>query len=274
MIKVIPLVENTTSDKNLKCRHGLCLYIETARHKLLFDVGPNGAFLENAARLGIDIRQIGAVFLSHGHKDHAGGLKAFLAVNKTARIYMRKTAAEPHYIKVLGIPISVSADKSLISGERFVFTDEITEIDEELTVFSDVKPIFPLPSSDKKLFMKRGGKIIPDDFGHEQSLIVTTGGEKFLFCGCSHAGIVNIRNKAENVAGGEISAVFGGFHLYNPPSGKYESADYIAQTAAALAKTQSDYYTCHCTGEQAFEQMKPVLVGKLHYFRTGSHFER
>ena len=274
MIKVIPLVENTTSDKNLGKKHGLCLYIETARHKLLFDVGPNGLFLENAAKLGIDISQIDAVFLSHGHTDHAGGLKAFLGANEKAKIYLRKTAAEPHYIKVCGIPFSVSADKSLISGNRFVFTDEVTKIDEELTVFSDVKPIFPLPSSDKKLFMKRCGKIIPDDFGHEQSLIVNVNGEKYLFCGCSHAGIVNIRNKADEVSDGEISAVFGGFHLYNPPTGKYESIDFIAKTAAELAKTRSDYYTCHCTGEKAFEQMKPVLGERLHYFRTGSVFEK
>lgn len=274
MIKVIPLVENTTSDKNLGKKHGLCLYIETARHKLLFDVGPNGLFLENAAKLGIDISQIDAVFLSHGHTDHAGGLKAFLGANGKAKIYLRKTAAEPHYIKVCGIPFSVGADESLISGERFVFTGEAMKIDEELTVFSDVKPIFPLPSSDKKLFMKRDGKIIPDDFGHEQSLIININGEKFLFCGCSHAGIVNIRNKAEAVSGGGISAVFGGFHLYNPPTGKYESADFIAKTAAELSKTRGDFYTCHCTGERAFEQMKAVLGERLHYFRTGSVFEK
>lgn len=52
MLKIVGLVENTTESPNLKCKHGLSLYIETERHRILFDMGPNDLFLENARKLG------------------------------------------------------------------------------------------------------------------------------------------------------------------------------------------------------------------------------
>lgn len=40
-MRVIVLVENTSISKDYKSKHGLCLYIETKKHKLLFDLGSN-----------------------------------------------------------------------------------------------------------------------------------------------------------------------------------------------------------------------------------------
>ena len=57
-MKVIALVENTSISKDYKSKHGLCLYIETKKHKLLFDLGSNSLFLENAVKLGVDITDI------------------------------------------------------------------------------------------------------------------------------------------------------------------------------------------------------------------------
>lgn len=87
MLKIVGLVENTTESPNLKYKHGLSLYIETERHRILFDMGPNDLFLENARKLGVDIASIDIAVISHGHVDHCGGLKSFLKGNSTARIY-------------------------------------------------------------------------------------------------------------------------------------------------------------------------------------------
>jgi len=51
-VKVIGLLENTTEFTEIKRKHGLSLYIETERHKILFDVGPDDLFLKNAETLG------------------------------------------------------------------------------------------------------------------------------------------------------------------------------------------------------------------------------
>lgn len=272
MYRIVTLVENTTSAPEYRKKHGLCLLVETERHRLLFDVGPDGVFLENARTLGIDPAEIDTVVLSHGHCDHVGGLKEFLRVNQRARIYVRAAALEPHFIRVCGIPISVGMEcpTEETVKKRFVFTDSVMQIDEELTVFSDVSGSHPLPSSNRKLFAKRQGRLCLDDFCHEQNLLLMSGGESVLICGCSHAGIANIQHRAEEILGSQPEVVVGGFHLFNPPTHRYESRELILQTAEILKKTKSRYYTCHCTGEKAYREMKPVLGDRLQYLATGS----
>ena len=66
-MRVIALVENTSISKDYKSKHGLCLYIETKKHKLLFDLGSNSLFLGNAVKLDVDISDIDSVIISHGH---------------------------------------------------------------------------------------------------------------------------------------------------------------------------------------------------------------
>ena len=80
-MRVIALVENTSISKDYKSKHGLCLYIETKKHKLLFDLGSNSLFLGNAVKLDVDISDIDSVIISHGHNDHGGALKYFLEGN-------------------------------------------------------------------------------------------------------------------------------------------------------------------------------------------------
>ena len=91
-MKLITLLENTAAEPGLKEAHGLSLYLETPRHKLLFDMGPNGDFLENAGTLGVDLGAVDLAILSHGHYDHGGGLKKFLEVNDHAPVYLSNLA--------------------------------------------------------------------------------------------------------------------------------------------------------------------------------------
>ena len=268
MVKIVVLLENTTESSKLKCKHGLSLYAETEKHKILFDMGPNDLFLRNAETLGVDIADIDIAVISHGHVDHCGGLKYFLEKNRKAKIYIRPQALEAHYVKVLGIPFYAGIDRALLSTDRFVFTDDIHLIDDEITLFSNVTGQFPLPRSDGNLFVKRNGRMVPDYFCHEQNLIITSGDNRVLICGCAHAGIVNIARCAKTFVGNDPTAVIGGFHLYEPTKRRYESDEYIDSVAAALTEIKSSYYTCHCTGEKAYEKMKARLGARLTYLRT------
>ena len=273
MVKIVVLLENTAESPKLKCKHGLSLYVETQTHKILFDIGPNALFLKNAESLGVDIAAVDLAVISHGHVDHCGGLKCFLKKNKKANIYLRPQALEAHYVKVLGVPFYAGIDRGLLSTDRLVFTDDIHLIDDEVMLFSNVIGQFPLPRSDGNLFVKRNGRMFPDDFCHEQNLIITSGDNRVLICGCAHAGIVNIFNRAKAIIGNAPTTVIGGMHLYEPAKKRYENGRYIVGVAAALAESKSSYYTCHCTGVKAYEKMKKRLGARLTYLRTGSELQ-
>ncbi|NCA67648.1 MAG: MBL fold metallo-hydrolase, partial [Clostridia bacterium] len=79
-MKITTLCENTSISPEFKCEHGLSFYVETKKHKLLFDTGESGIFAENAAKLGIDLSEVDIAVISHGHYDHGGGLPAFLGM--------------------------------------------------------------------------------------------------------------------------------------------------------------------------------------------------
>ncbi|WP_242831347.1 hypothetical protein [Desulfitobacterium dehalogenans] len=62
-MKITALVENQTKCE-LKAKHGLSLYIETQKHKILFDLGPDNTLFDNAKTRGIDLLRL-TQLLSH-----------------------------------------------------------------------------------------------------------------------------------------------------------------------------------------------------------------
>ena len=70
---ITSLLENTTSRSGIAAEHGLSLYIETATHRILFDMGQTDLFARNAEALGVDLTHVDLAVLSHGHYDHGGG---------------------------------------------------------------------------------------------------------------------------------------------------------------------------------------------------------
>jgi 7,8-dihydropterin-6-yl-methyl-4-(beta-D-ribofuranosyl)aminobenzene 5'-phosphate synthase len=101
-MKIITLVENTSISDAYETEHGLSIYIETKAHKLLFDLGASHFFAENAAKMGIDLTAVDTAVISHGHRDHGGGLKKFMDLNSRADIYVNKSAFEKHFNKKQG----------------------------------------------------------------------------------------------------------------------------------------------------------------------------
>ena len=75
------LVDNRTNNPVLETEHGLSILLETEKHSILLDTGASDMFIRNAKRLGKDLSRVDYVFISHGHSDHAGGLKHFMEIN-------------------------------------------------------------------------------------------------------------------------------------------------------------------------------------------------
>ena len=87
-MKIITLVENTAENECFTAEHGLCIYIESEKHKLLLDTGQTDALIHNAEKLGTDLSEVDTVILSHGHYDHSGGILPFSEINNKAQIIM------------------------------------------------------------------------------------------------------------------------------------------------------------------------------------------
>ena len=278
-MRVTVLMENSTPSSRLVARHGLSLWIELADgRRILFDMGPDEAFLANARTLGVDVTTADLAILSHGHYDHGGGLRAFLAACADAQrdvpVYVRDHAFERH---VSGTPEShhaIGLDPALEEDRHVVVLRETCEVAPGLTLFSTSRREHPSAQSNKRLLMRGAdGALVPDSFAHEQSLLVSECGRCVLFSGCSHGGILNIMDAAEKIAGAPLGAVVAGFHLMDPSGGIVENAQLTQALAAELAARPARYYTFHCTGTDAFALLRDALSPRVSYLHVGGRAE-
>ena len=79
------LSDNRACNPAFETEHGLSILLTTEQHKILLDTGASDVFIRNAEQMGIDLSDVDYVFISHGHSDHAGGLRYFLERNRQAR---------------------------------------------------------------------------------------------------------------------------------------------------------------------------------------------
>jgi len=274
-MKIITLLENSACDAALGFSHGLSLYIETPKHKILFDMGPDEQFLSNAEKLGVDLREVDLAILSHGHYDHGGGLEAFCKLNPTAPVYLRKGAfGEYVALEEDGSHRYIGLDPGLQTyADRFVFTDERLWLGEELLLFSDVPDTYGALSASGRLKERQGENLLQDRFLHEQDLLITAEGKTVLVSGCSHRGIVNILRSARALASGEIDDMIGGFHLFQLEEGDPAADKLIEMIGTALLAGETVYYTGHCTGDYAYEKLNSILGGRLRRVVGGTVLE-
>lgn len=263
-MKITSLVENT-SNCELRAKHGLSLYIETRGHKILYDLGPDHTLFDNAKKRNIDLTQVDTVILSHGHFDHGGALREFLAINPKAKVYAQRSAFEPHYSKILFVKAGVGLDKALRTHQQVVLLDGDYRIDDELFLFTVDKTDRCRSPMNDALYDKRG----KDAFAHEQNLILTEN-QTALIMGCGHAGVVNIMNRAKRYG---PKVCVGGFHLSNPMTKQSAPSALLDEIAGALRSCKdTKFYTCHCTGIKAFRYMAKQ-VPNLAYLSCGESIE-
>ena len=263
------LVENTTINPKLHSAHGLCIYIETNKHKILFDVGPNDFFIENASFLGVNLSSIDTVIISHGHIDHGGGLKSFLNINSKAKIYVQDNVFTKHYSKRIDKISDISLLKDIENSKQIVFVKDYLRIDDELELFSDVPNNHFMPSDNNELLHEKLNELECDDFSHEQNLIIRNKNKTVLLSGCAHRGILNIMDKAIEIIKTSPDYVIGGFHLYSGSRKKCEDVRKINQIAINLKDLKTQFYTCHCTGIKPYEMLKDIMGEKIKYISTG-----
>ena len=255
------LSDNRSYDSCLFTEHGLSVLLQTERHKILLDTGASDVFIRNAEQLGIDLSDVGYVFISHGHSDHAGGLRYFLEHNQKAQVIVSPDAMSGKFFSKRGNLHSITTEWPEIGEDRLVLIDQTCEILEGLHVIAHIPQKHPMPKGNQNLYIQDAdGNYIHDDFRHELAMYV----DGLLFTGCAHSGLENILSACP----WPVHSVVGGFHLLDGQ----ETVDEIKALAQRLKAKypETQFYTSHCTDDNVFEVMKDVMAEQLHLFNCGT----
>ena len=258
------LTENSACSPELIAEHGLSLYIETENRRVLFDAGQSDAFAKNAERMGVDLSRVDLAVLSHGHYDHGGGLLRFLEINDHAPVYVSRHAFGGHYNasgKYIGL------EPELIGHPRLIAAQGVMDIGDGLTLYACEGMPMRTPLDSAGLTRSDGEMQIPDDFRHEQYLLIREGEKQVLISGCSHRGILNI------TAAFEPDVLVGGFHFMKLDPALDADRARLECAAKALLAHKTLYYTGHCTGEAPYAFLKGIMGERLLSLSTGMTIE-
>jgi 7,8-dihydropterin-6-yl-methyl-4-(beta-D-ribofuranosyl)aminobenzene 5'-phosphate synthase len=261
--------------------HGLSMLIKVSRgseeHTILFDAGQSEiAILFNLKLLNIDVNEIEAIVLSHGHMDHFGALMEILKVKESVPLIlhpdaftaprglrlrdgrMRKfsTLDEPSLIKA-GADLVKTKSPHLLASGLVASTGEIKRV----TDFEKGMP---------DACLERNGKIEHDPILDDQGVVIHVKGKGLVVVtGCCHAGIINTIYHARSITKiDKVYAVLGGFHLSGP---LFESI--LGRTIAELKKIDPAIVVpMHCTGWNAINEFAKEMPEQFVLNSVGTTF--
>lgn len=270
-MKVYVLVDNNDGD-GLTGEWGLSFYIEYRGKTVLLDTGLSPLFAENAEKMGLDLNDVEYAVLSHAHDDHANGLDTFFDKNDHAPLYVAQGCDENCYdlydygFQYAGIPLGIMTRHA----DRIIKADPDMYISDGIRLLGHTTPGLEELGLQEHMYLKQpDGSYIPDDFGHEHSLVFELDDGVAIFNSCSHAGADNIINEVMQVyPDRKIVAMIGGFHLFN------KDDNYVKAFAHRVDETGVEaVITGHCTGDKAWNILHDELGNKVLGFRTGLVFE-
>ena len=302
IVKRPPMISNQTISKSPIAEHGFSALLEISyvyenaikTNKFLFDTGVSKeGIVNNSDVLGINLKDIETIVLSHGHFDHISGLISTLGrLKKSVEIiahpeaFLRRWLVYPNgnkarmdfldeeeinqaggiirkVDKISFLPRNAnmqSKKKTNQANNRVMITGQIPRV-------TEFEKGFPLQYKEQDNEIN----LVPDPLvSDDQALIMNVKNKGLIILtGCGHAGIANTIKFAKKVTGiKKIYCVIGGFHL----SGQdYE--DSIPLTIAELTRVDPQYIVpCHCTGWKATNKIIDTMPEKFIQSSVGSIF--
>ncbi len=255
--------------QTLLAEHGLSLlikvYTDGEQHTMVMDAAVSAeALMHNVKALNVDLDEVEAVVLSHGHVDHFGGLLSlFQNLPKESSLFLHPDAflKRRMNIKPMGICADlpqldereledVGANVSLIKGASTCCSDLIASLG-EIERMTDFEKGFPWAEANIN------GEWIVDPFHDDQGININVRDKGLIVIGgCSHAGIINTIEHARKISGiNRVHAILGGFHL---TGALFEPI--IGATVGEVKKTEPDFVIpMHCTGWKAIAEFQKAM---------------
>ena len=219
---------------DLKRGWGYSSFIEYGGRRILFDTGSNGAnFEHNVKLLGIDLKNLDFVVISHRHNDHTAGLHHVLRENPSLTIY---TPVEGAGFNGQTGPVLMNLIKRYVAS-----------VPDDMRYFggnppTENRPESPWPGARFKT--PKGGVLV---------------------VGCSHPGIERLVEAATKIDS-QLYEVFGGFHLVDIPDDKVTEMVMAFRDKWKIERMAAG----HCTGQFAFAELIRVFGPRFDPAGVGS----
>jgi 7,8-dihydropterin-6-yl-methyl-4-(beta-D-ribofuranosyl)aminobenzene 5'-phosphate synthase len=235
--------------------HGLSFYLSDGEHSLLFDVGPDGTLLRNAALLRLPLQSLSSVVLSHGHYDHAGGFPSLVSSYSCPLLVTGKGFFEDKYLRhgeavtYMGCCFS----KGLLNEKQI----PLHEVAGRELLLPNLWVVggFPRRYKDETIsprFAKGDLPYLVDDpFNDEIALVAEGEKDVSMLVACAHPGILSMVSHVEGLFGKPVREIAGGLHLHDA------TEERMRKTVEGLSSLHVEtLLLCHCSGDSFFAMAK------------------
>jgi 7,8-dihydropterin-6-yl-methyl-4-(beta-D-ribofuranosyl)aminobenzene 5'-phosphate synthase len=216
-LRLTVVFNNLEYSPQLRTGWGFACVVEGKEQTILFDTGQDGGILlENMRTLSIDPKTVDAIFLSHNHGDHTGGLLRFLEQNSDVVVYLPRSfpGSFKRAIKKHGA--------------------KVEEVDRPRQIFPQV-----YTTGEMGQWIK------------EQALILDTSRGLVVVTGCAHPGIDKVARQVKDSFDKDIYLLMGGMHLMGMSR---EEMDGLIETFREMDIKK--IAPSHCTGDAAIRRFR------------------
>ncbi len=266
--RVTILVDAFGQRADLRKDWGYAVLVEHDGLRILFDTGNDAEiFRHNVEALGIDLRQLDFIVVSHRHNDHTDGLHYLLRLNPQVTIY----APRDEYFGGTTPPVFFrDSDTSLPPHMRY-FDGQVPDTVPHGSPWKHAQirivesEFEPAPGIRLVSNLSRGPAFSETP---ELSLSIDTPEGQILLVGCSHPGIEQILDSVD-AKSKDVRLLIGGLHWVTMPEDEIEG----------LVRALHDEYEVqavapgHCTSEPGFAALSRLYAKRYVYAGLGTAIE-